>query len=188
MEPVPDKQDRAKLIDQFVEEVGSRERFQEMIAERAGQDAFNAISDAISQASVKLRVDAWKSIMDRLYDSEFWQPLAQDPRAFNAELKKTLAQLRRLMKLVYGIKSQRPTKNAERDKKIYELRQQGRSFGEIGIDLHIPDKVAERAYKRHKEKQKADLRAEVTFLTDLFEQAMAQSQQPSKPESSSTPT
>lgn len=189
MEPAPANQDRAKLIDQLVEEYGSFERFQQMVAAQAGgQDAVNALSNALDQVRAKFTLDAWKSIMDHLYDFKVWQPLADDPQAFNAELNKTIAKLRRWMKVFYGIKSQRPSKNAERDKKIYGLRQQGKSFGEIGIDMKISDKAAERACKRHEEKQKVGLRDTLKFFLELTDQAAQNQPPPSKPESSSTPT
>jgi hypothetical protein len=165
VEPLPAIQDRSKFIDQMVEEWGSIDRLQKIIAaQTGGEDPFHPLFSAIEEAAVKLTGDTWRNIMDRFLNAEYWRPLAQRPQAFNVELNKSITSLRRWMKLVYSVKPHCPTKNAARDKTIYELRRKKRTFGEIGIALKISAKAAERAFKRQDQAEKTALRKMLKFV------------------------
>lgn len=160
---------RAKLIADMVEEIGTAEGFQQRLKDQLGEAGFDAFSKELGVARVKLMFQGFKRANDRLLDYKFWQSVAPDRKAFNAELNKALATMRKAMQIVYGVgvASRRPRKNDERDQKIYEKRKQGRSFGEIGIELKISDRTAERAFKRYEQTHKEALRSAIEFFLDL---------------------
>jgi hypothetical protein len=180
--PAPSNQDRARLIDQLVEAYGSVARF----VNQPGQELVNPIPPELHERAQKqLMADALKRIMDRFLDPS-WKSLAQDPKAFNSELDELLAGLGEWMKRCYGLGSRRPhrpKKYGERDQQIYEQRRQGLTFGQIGLGLNLPDKVAERACKRYEKSAKKELRDFLTFLFDACDQASAADSRSTPPKS-----
>ena len=127
-----------------------------------------------------------QSLAEELFDPEEfqpkrplkWTPLSNDPRRFKNELDSHLSAIRECMLALYDVGEARGRPRTEklqaRDKRIYELRLQGKTFGQIGIQRGISDKTAGRAFKREQKRREERLESiakRYAALRQLFNNA-----------------
>ncbi|MDA1316169.1 MAG: hypothetical protein O2968_22845 [Acidobacteria bacterium] len=101
-------------------------------------------------------------------NSKKWEDLASRPKDFDRELRAVLSSLTRLMKSLYGRQSHRPATHRSRNRKIWQLRQGGLTFGQIAKKLRTDAKTAERACNRHEQYREAQTEDVLKMLSDLL--------------------
>lgn len=97
-------------------------------------------------------IDPWGLFRRR---PEKWTPLRNRPKEFTKELEKHLSAIRECMLAYYDVGQARgrPPTEEERDKKICQLRSEGKTFGQIGSRLRISPKTAGTAFRRAQKKK-----------------------------------
>jgi hypothetical protein len=149
----------------WVKSVGTWENLQmlqEMVLGEARFDIRQILSDQNDLARTEQR-----DLFNLLLDGERWIELAKDPGKFDAELDRITGLIHDIQKWIYGMPDHRLRKRDDRDKRIYELRRGGKSFGEIAqlIKVTAQDsgdsltaQSARQAYERYTERQQNILR------------------------------
>lgn len=126
------------------------EHFHPSAADIVGKQGAKLVAD--------LEAEVWTDIA-RLYRDAPWKKLSSDPVAFNKRLGAVQKEVGQKLKHLYGLPSHRPQK-LDRNRAIWKMHQEHpmMSFGKIGLKFHVSGKVAERAAKRHQEREKMRLR------------------------------
>jgi hypothetical protein len=87
-------------------------------------------------------------VVKPLTEDSKWERLARRPDAFAKSLDRVLSRFSGFFKQSHGIAPHRPITETARDRKIWQMRQDGKTFGQIAQRLDMSPKVAERAFKR----------------------------------------
>ena len=164
---ISDPAQREEVLTMLLDEFGTVEAFSKAIREStpdASQklDAFYADMGVLL---VEMRLAAFQEALLPLTDAARWEQMANNPGQFDAELSGVLSELKRRMKIIYGVAATRPKTHSTRDAEIYKLRNKDWTFGEIGNRLNVSGKVAERAYSRYWK----DERARLTRLSGAYQ-------------------
>jgi hypothetical protein len=91
-----------------------------------------------------------------LGDRAYWRESAANPKVFRRELQKRLHEIEDLLGWQYGQPAQahRRRVHDDRDREIFNLREQGKSFGKIKGRLKLTsEQSARQAYERYLERQ-----------------------------------
>ncbi len=96
---------------------------------RQAAASFLEAQNTILEATVKL-------IIEQLFHSEAWQSLSHKPAEFDRKLADALGTIRSAVKWRYGIRAARLRGESPVDKRIWELRETGRSFGAIAQQIN----------------------------------------------------
>jgi len=150
-------------IERWVNFMGTWENLQRVQQMTLGDEAYDVSQILVAQNNAaKVHLGA---ICRELLDEERWKQLAETPAAFTSQLNKKLTEIRRLQKSIYGIQKHRPKKNARRDKRIRELRDDaGLEFGKIALTMNrgdgpeLTEQTVRMAYERDDERQRLVLR------------------------------
>ncbi len=161
-----------RQIEQIVEEYGSWEHLRQVLTENVGAPHpligfHDELCATIESQKITDQYTAFVSLVEQLGDFKHWRSLAADPKLFKAKLDHKLKCLNRLISLISGVKvpRHRPKTNAERDRRIFELKKRGLTFGQIAQKEKITARAAGLAYTRHDSLQKNRLKQilELTF-------------------------
>jgi hypothetical protein len=112
-----------------------------------------------------------------LMATEQWRELASDSKAFGQKLDGTLKFLGSVMRWRYGIPKNRKVApaNRRRDNQIFEMKEAGKSFGEIrlAINREMKTRLSEQAIRQAYERYRGKDRKMLTALYKMASESMS---------------